>query len=234
MQNRSECGFVEAASRRHGIITSKPPLARLRALYALMRFRTWALRTLNHAKPRQARFCWGRSTAPRYNDLDIAACALSRMNASEQGMIEWDAALPRLGGRRCVPSSCAFAQRRRPCGRLNIRLGTERRILTRGRTGGCQYCARRGTGDAARHRGEKGAGNRGIPRGERTVPRGGRTGTGKRHLGAHRRRHAGVCPGFLSRGSTAARCRLKGPCVYLKGSFLWNSRIRGRYSSTGS
>ena len=69
MQNRSECGFVEAASRRHGIITSKPPLARLRALYALMRFRTWALRTLNHAKPRQARFCWGRSTAPRYNDL---------------------------------------------------------------------------------------------------------------------------------------------------------------------
>ena len=199
-----------------------------------MRFRTWALRTLNHAKPRQARFCWGRSTAPRYNDLDIAACALSRMNASEQGMIEWDAALPRLGGRRCVPSSCAFAQRRRPCGRLNIRPGTERRILTRGRTGWMSILRPPRNWRRCPASGRKGADNRGIPRGERTVPRGGRTGTGKRHLGAHRRRHAGVCPGFLSRGSTAARCRLKGPCVYLKESFLWNSRIRGRYSSTGS
>ena len=35
-------GGVETASRRHGIITSSPPLARLRALRAPMRFCAWS------------------------------------------------------------------------------------------------------------------------------------------------------------------------------------------------
>ena len=58
MQNRSRCGFVEAALRRHGIITSKLPLARPRVCKAhapVLAHR--ALKTLNHAKPQQVRFC---------------------------------------------------------------------------------------------------------------------------------------------------------------------------------
>ena len=58
MQNRNKCGFVEAASRRHGIITSKPPFARPRVCVAHAPVLTHrALRTLNHAKPQQVRFC---------------------------------------------------------------------------------------------------------------------------------------------------------------------------------
>ena len=69
MQNRSGCGFVEAASRRHGIITSKLPLARLcvcKAHAPVPAHR--ALRTLNHPKPQHVRFCCGRFAASWYND----------------------------------------------------------------------------------------------------------------------------------------------------------------------
>ena len=53
---------------RHGIITSKLPLTRLSVCAAhapVLAHR--ALRTLNHAKPQQVRFCWGRFAASWYN-----------------------------------------------------------------------------------------------------------------------------------------------------------------------
>ena len=53
---------------RHGIITSKLPLARLRVCKAHVPVLTHrALRTLNHAKPQHVRFCWGRCAASWYN-----------------------------------------------------------------------------------------------------------------------------------------------------------------------
>ena len=64
MQNRSTCGFVGAAARRQGIITPKPPLVRLRVCTAhapVLAHR--ALRTLNHAKTQEVRFCCGRCAA---------------------------------------------------------------------------------------------------------------------------------------------------------------------------
>ena len=57
-KRRAQCGFVVAASRRHGIITSKPPLTRPRVCAAHAFVPTHrALRTLNRAKPQQVRFC---------------------------------------------------------------------------------------------------------------------------------------------------------------------------------
>ena len=66
MQNRSTCGFVVAAERRHGIITSNLPLQRLRVCKAhapVLAHR--ALRTLNHAKPQHVRVLLGRFAARR-------------------------------------------------------------------------------------------------------------------------------------------------------------------------
>ena len=84
MQNRSRCGFVEAALRRHGIITSKLPLARPRVCKAhapVLAHRV--LRTLNHAKPQQVRFCCGRFAASWYNNLKPAACAAARSSCAD-------------------------------------------------------------------------------------------------------------------------------------------------------
>ena len=68
MQNRSTCGFVGAASRRQGIITPKPPLARLHVCMAHAPVPAHrALRTLNHTKPQHVRFCWGRCAASGCN-----------------------------------------------------------------------------------------------------------------------------------------------------------------------
>ena len=80
MQNRSTCGFVGAASRRQGIITPKPPLARLHVCMAHAPVPAHrALRTLNHAKPQHMRFCWGRCAASGYNNPKAAACAAARV-----------------------------------------------------------------------------------------------------------------------------------------------------------
>ena len=181
-------------------------------------------------------FVKDHNTAPRYNDLDIAACALSRMNASRTGddrmgrrfAAAWWAAL-------CAVLVCLCATAP-PVRQAEYPPWDGAPYFDAGAgQGGCQSLRPPRNWRRCPASGRKKAlAIVEYREGERTVPRGGRTGTGKRHLGAHRRRHAGVCPGFLSRGSTAARCRLKGPCVYLKESFLWNSRIRGRYSSTGS
>jgi hypothetical protein len=92
----------------------KAAAARLRAFRALMRFRTWALRTLNHAKTQEVRFCCGRCAAPLsrplrgafveaasrrlcrgrfaapwYNNLKAAACAAVRTLCAD--------ALPHMG-----------------------------------------------------------------------------------------------------------------------------------------
>ena len=68
MQNRSTCGFVGAAARRQGIITPKPPLARLHVCMAHAPVPAHrALRTLNHTKPQHVRFCWGRCAASGCN-----------------------------------------------------------------------------------------------------------------------------------------------------------------------
>ncbi|MBS5228854.1 MAG: hypothetical protein KHY82_12060, partial [Subdoligranulum sp.] len=57
-QNRSKCGFVEAAARRRVIIASNPPLARLRVCPAHADAPVrMGLRTLKHAKPQQVWFC---------------------------------------------------------------------------------------------------------------------------------------------------------------------------------
>ncbi len=69
------------ASVKYGIITSKPPLARLRVRMAHAPVLTHrALRTLNHAKPQQVRFCCGRFAASWYNNLKAAACAAARVH----------------------------------------------------------------------------------------------------------------------------------------------------------
>ena len=41
-----------------------------------------ALRTLNHAKPQQVRFCCGRFAASWYNNLKAAACAAARVHGT--------------------------------------------------------------------------------------------------------------------------------------------------------
>ena len=72
-----------AGEWKYGIITSKPPLARLRVCMAhapVLAHR--ALRTLNHAKPQQVRFCWGRFAASWYNNLKAAACAAARVQGT--------------------------------------------------------------------------------------------------------------------------------------------------------
>ena len=65
-----------SAGETYGIITSKLPLARPRVCKAhapVLAHRV--LRTLNHAKPQQVRFCWGRLAASWYNNLKVAAYA---------------------------------------------------------------------------------------------------------------------------------------------------------------
>ena len=65
------------------IITSKPPLARLRVCIAHAPVLTHrALRTLDHAKPQQVRFCCGRFAASWYNNLKAAACAAARVHCT--------------------------------------------------------------------------------------------------------------------------------------------------------
>ena len=64
---------------RHGIITSKLPLARLRVCKAHVPVLTHrALRTLSHAKPQHVRFCWNRFAASCYNNPKTAAAAAGR------------------------------------------------------------------------------------------------------------------------------------------------------------
>ena len=73
-KNRSRCGFVEAALRRHGIITSKLPLARPRVCKHAPVLAHRALKTLNHAKPQQVRFFVEAAFAASwYNNLKAAA-----------------------------------------------------------------------------------------------------------------------------------------------------------------
>ena len=72
-----------AGEWKYGIITSKPPLARLRVRMAHAPVLTHrALRTLNHAKPQQVRFCCGRFAASWYNNLKAAACAAARVHGT--------------------------------------------------------------------------------------------------------------------------------------------------------
>jgi len=62
------------------IITSSPPLARLRVCPAHADAPArMGLRTLKHAKPQQARFCCGRFAPSCYNNLKPAACAAARV-----------------------------------------------------------------------------------------------------------------------------------------------------------
>jgi len=72
-----------AGEWKYGIITSKPPLARLRVRMAHAPVLTHrVLRTLNHAKPQQVRFCCGRFAASWYNNLKAAACAAARVHGT--------------------------------------------------------------------------------------------------------------------------------------------------------
>ncbi|MFR2591872.1 MAG: hypothetical protein ACLS9Y_16020, partial [Ruthenibacterium lactatiformans] len=41
------------------------------------------LRALNHAKPQQVRFCWGRCAASWYNNLTTAACAATHTSCAD-------------------------------------------------------------------------------------------------------------------------------------------------------